>query len=240
MFANHFFIKADIYFHSGYYPSIFDQAREAEEKENHMAHERQGREDRQEELGGFLGKPTDWIDRFGRNFRVTKHTHLHGEKVEEILPWLRLSADLDPHRVETYTVAAYWLRTSLGQVDDAEQFLREGMRANPDSFELPYDLGRLFYENRHDPVRAGNLWKLALRRWEADEGTKKDANYVPFDKIIVHLGKAEEDQGHLAQAIKWLEMAKVHSPQPGALQKQIDALRSKEKPQSSGPTTDPP
>src|SRR5215467_13850880 len=24
VFANHFFVKADVYFHSGYYPSIFD------------------------------------------------------------------------------------------------------------------------------------------------------------------------------------------------------------------------
>ena len=227
IFANHFFVKADIYFHSGYYPSIFDQAREAEEKENHMAHEQQDPKDEHEDLGGFLGKPTDWIDRFGRNFRITEHTHLHGEKVEEILPWLQISADLDPHRVETYTVAAYWLRTSLGQVDDAEEFLREGMRANPDSFELPYDLGRLFYENRHDPVRASNLWRLALRRWQADEGAKQDPNYVPFDKITVHLAKAEEDQGHYAEAIKWLEMAKPHAPEPAALQKQIDGLQAR-------------
>ena len=32
MFANHFFIKADAYFHSGYYPSIFDQAQNAAPK----------------------------------------------------------------------------------------------------------------------------------------------------------------------------------------------------------------
>src|SRR3954469_9077135 len=29
VFANHFFAKADIYFHSGYYPSIFDRPKEA-------------------------------------------------------------------------------------------------------------------------------------------------------------------------------------------------------------------
>ena len=28
MFANHFYTKADVYFHSGFYPSIFDQARQ--------------------------------------------------------------------------------------------------------------------------------------------------------------------------------------------------------------------
>jgi len=25
LFANHFFIMADVYFHSGYYPSVFDR-----------------------------------------------------------------------------------------------------------------------------------------------------------------------------------------------------------------------
>ena len=29
MFANHFFVQADVSFHSGYYPSIFDQAHAA-------------------------------------------------------------------------------------------------------------------------------------------------------------------------------------------------------------------
>src|SRR6266851_4609101 len=29
LFANHFFTKADVYFHSGYYPSIFDHAQQA-------------------------------------------------------------------------------------------------------------------------------------------------------------------------------------------------------------------
>ena len=27
LFANHFFVKADVYFHSGYYPTIFDEGK---------------------------------------------------------------------------------------------------------------------------------------------------------------------------------------------------------------------
>ena len=37
---------------------------------------------------------------------------------------------------ETYTVTAYWLRERMGKVDEAEQFLREGLRENPDSYEF--------------------------------------------------------------------------------------------------------
>src|SRR5436190_4239734 len=110
VFANHFFVKADIYFHSGYYPSIFD--RNAPTKDaGHLA----GREDHDEKAheheheADFRGVPKDWIERFGRNFLITSHTHLEHGKEREILPWLKLSAELDPERVETYTVAAYWL-----------------------------------------------------------------------------------------------------------------------------------
>ena len=35
LFANHFFVKADKYFHSGYYPSIFDRA-EAPKDTRHL------------------------------------------------------------------------------------------------------------------------------------------------------------------------------------------------------------
>jgi len=62
MFANHFFVKADITFHSGYYPSIFDQARQAEEKDSDVAHA--GEQESKQLEQGFLGPPTDWIDRF--------------------------------------------------------------------------------------------------------------------------------------------------------------------------------
>src|SRR5437588_9986821 len=87
----------------------------------------------------FLGAPRDWVERFGRHFMITEHTHLQGGNEREILPWLRVSAELDPHRIDTYTVASYWLRSSLGKVDEAEQFLREGLRQNPGSYELWYE-----------------------------------------------------------------------------------------------------
>lgn len=227
MFANHFFVKADISFHSGYYPSIFDQARQSEEAENAVAHEGEHDDGEHQEKGGFMGEPTDWIDRFGRHFQITEHTHLEGARLREILPWLRISAELDPHRTETYTVAAFWLRKTLGKVDEAEQFLREGLRANPDSYEILFELGRLYYENRHDLARARGVLGLALRRWREREENLKEPNYLAFSKITGSLAKIEEDEGNNAEAIKWLEQLKTHSANPGAVQRQIDALRAK-------------
>ena len=106
MFANHFAVKADVYLHSGFYPSIFDQAAVAEQKEkleNEVGEEHKHTEDCEhaEHAGHahghagkrlpeghkcdttFMGQPRDWIERFGRNFVVTEHAHLEDGKAAQ-------------------------------------------------------------------------------------------------------------------------------------------------------------
>ena len=57
---------------------------------------------------------------------------------------------------DTYTTAAYFLRKELNTPDEAAKFLHEGIRNNPGSYELLYELGRLYHENYHDEQRARN------------------------------------------------------------------------------------
>jgi tetratricopeptide (TPR) repeat protein len=228
MFANHFFVQADVSFHSGYYPSIFDQTEKP--KPTAMAHNQNRNEhdeNEHEKQMAFLGEPRDWIERFGRHFRVTEHTHLAEGQEREILPWLKLSAELDPQRVQTYTVAAYWLRSRLGKVKEARDFLREGLRNNPDSYEILFELGRLYYENDHDAGRARNLWELALRRWTESESSKKDQDLFLLEQIAVNLAHLEEERGNYDRAIHLLELAKKASPRPADLDAQIAELRAK-------------
>jgi len=230
MFANHFFVEADVYFHSGYYPSIFDQQARPKDA-SHMAGEHGENEEQEHEKAmDFLGKPKDWIDRFGRNFFVTEHMHLGGGTEREILPWLRISASLDPQRIETYTVAAYWLRARLGKVKEAEQFLREGLRANPDSSEILFELGKLYYENYKDVQHARNLFQLALRKWtarNADQPAK--AALFQFEQIMTHLARLEEDQGNYREAADYLENLLTHdaTPNPEIIRRQIEELKQK-------------
>jgi len=229
-----FFREADVYFHSGYYPTIFDRSQAPKDTRHLTSQEEPGHEEagHDEERGhekemDFLGPPKDWVERFGRHFMVTEHTHLSGGAEREILPWLRLSAELDPQRVETYTVAAYWLRSRLGKVAEAEQFLREGLQANPDSPEILFELGRLYYQSHHDAARARNVWELALRKWTAQEAGKKDPDLFLLEQIAGNLSALEEQAGNLARAIELLQLAKKASPQPELLQKQIDDMKTK-------------
>ncbi|HEX3798537.1 MAG TPA: tetratricopeptide repeat protein [Verrucomicrobiae bacterium] len=234
MFANHFFVKADVYFHSGYYPSIFQQGYQHSENTEHLkddhdeAHETREEHEREEKSMSFLGTPTDWIDRFGRHFYSTKHTHLDkpGE-AREILPWLKLSAELNPNRIDTYTVAAYWLRERLGKPDEAEEFLREGLRANPTSYEILFELGKLYNENKHDPTVAINLWEMALRRWTEQDDAGLETDEHVYEQILANLANVEETQGNLRAALEYLDMELVVSPLPASIQAHIDDLQKK-------------
>lgn len=260
MFANQFIVMADVYFHSGYYPSVFDRRdgnaakgvvagtasghkedhsghkHDAEghcievEKENHSDHQHDEHghcEEHDDAAKGFMGEPRDWIERFGRRFKVTEHTHLENGQQREILPWLRLAADMDPQMVQTYTVAAFWLRSELGQVKEAEEFLREGLRNNPDSYEILFELGRLYNETSHDTNRARNVWQMALRRWEAQNLEAKKESIFPYEQITVNLGRLEAAAGNSLRAIQYLDLAKQVSPNPANLQRQIDEIQAK-------------
>ncbi|MGO8741516.1 MAG: tetratricopeptide repeat protein [Limisphaerales bacterium] len=233
LFANQFFTMADVYFHSGYYPSVFDLR---EEGQKEIVEESHGHTDSPEDeiKEDFLGKPKDWIDRFGRRFRITKHTHLGGGNEREMLPWLRLAADLDPQKIETYTVGAYFMRQHLNRPREAEAFLREGLRHNPNSYEILFELGRLYDENDHDTDRARDVWRLALYNWSKDPEAVKD-NKLAFEEITVHLARLEREAGNWQQAINWFQAAQKVSPDPNALQQRIDEIKKKMAAQTNAP-----
>ena len=229
LFANQFFTMADVYFHSGYYPSIFDLR---EEGPKEIVAESHGHTDSPEDeiKEDFLGKPKDWIDRFGRHFRITEHTHLEHMNEREILPWLRLAADMDPQKIETYTVGSYFMRMHLNRPREAEAFLREGLRNNPNSYEILFELGRLYNENDHDADRARNVWQLALRRWFATfkliPRTRRKTNSILKKSPFTSPG-SKRDAGNYENAIRWFQAAQKVSPDPGALQQQIDEIKTK-------------
>lgn len=231
MFADHFFVKADVYFHSGYYPSIFDQGRtnEVHISEQAGSDAPAGHEEHEHE---FLKPPRDWIEAFGRNFFNTAHTELTGAGVDEMLPWLRIAAELDPQRVETYTVAAFWLRGEMKRPHAAETFLREGQRANPDSSEILFELGQLYRDNYQDAVHARNLFLLAERKQAAQEKSSGEPDLPLKRRILVALARLEEAGGSFAAAIQHLQ--KLHDALPPEneparreLEKQIAELAQK-------------
>jgi tetratricopeptide (TPR) repeat protein len=236
MFANSFYVKADEYYHSGYYPTMFDD--NAAFQTTHMAADTGAVNDKNHgDEHGFLGPPRNWIDAFGRNFFPDRHTHLDeggpaddlsgSEKVGEILPWLKLSADLDPDNVQTYTVTAFWLRMRMNNVKEADAVLHEGLRNCPGSYDILFELGRLYYESYHDLDRARNVWEEGVRLWlKLDPEARKD-NRLVMEQLTTHLAKLEEDAGNLPHALEWLQAAQKVSGTPDIIGQQINRLKDK-------------
>jgi tetratricopeptide (TPR) repeat protein len=226
LFANQFFTMADVYFHSGYYPSVFDKG-SGEQKEIITASHGHKETEEEEKNEDFLGKPKDWIDGFGRNFKITQHTHLENHNEREILPWLRLATDLDPNKIETYTVGSFFLREHLNRPDQAEAFLREGFRNNPNSPEILFELGRVYHDSYHDLDRARNVWLLGVNKYMALTSDEMKESKLIFEELVVNLARLEDEAGNYEEAINWFHAAQKVSPDPSALQKQIDDIQKK-------------
>ncbi|MGB8368742.1 MAG: tetratricopeptide repeat protein [Limisphaerales bacterium] len=231
LFANSFFVKADAYYHSGYYPTIFDNNEPF--KTPHIGEDSGTMESKNSgDENGFLGRPHDWIERLNRNFFPSYHTHLdqggvdgEGEtEVKEIMPWLKISAELDEHRIETYLVTAYWLRVRMFKVNEAEQFLRDGLHANPGNAALLFELGRLYFDSRNQPVQARNLYLAALDSWGRENSGNPEPDKFLLSHILSSLAKLEGHEGNNAKAIRYFKMLKPISPSPDSIQKRIDEL----------------
>ena len=247
IFANNFFVKADEYYHSGYYPTIFDNNKAFEtphiaEDTGAVASHNEGEET------SFMGPPRDWLDAFGRHFIPNRHTHLDeggptddlskSSEVREILPWLELSSKLDPEDIRTYLVMAYWLRSKLNQVSEAERVLREGLRNNPGNPQLLFELGRIYDENYNEPDRARSIWEAAVRTWTEEEpgvpvsdrlklSNENFDNRFIYEQLQTHLAGLEEKANNDDAAIAHLQLAELASPKPEDIQSQIDDLRKK-------------
>ncbi|MBU0570625.1 MAG: hypothetical protein KJ995_04275 [Candidatus Omnitrophica bacterium] len=81
---------------------------------------------------------------------VTEHMHLEQDEVKEIIPWLYYAVKIDPHNVQTCVIAAYWVIDRLGKTREGVNFLREGLKNNPDSWEINAELGRVYFQDTKD------------------------------------------------------------------------------------------
>lgn len=234
LFANQIYLKADVYMHRGFYPSIFEQAQEVDARELHIAEAARQTADashHEEDEDVKIGQVHDRLEAFGRQFYPAIHTHL-GEsgtnKMElgEMLPWLKFAAELNPQKVDTYTVGAFFLR-QMGKNTEAADFLRQGLRANPGNPEILCELGRHYFD-QNDLERGRNLYELAYTQWERRESPKPPDQRDTFlgQEILTGWVRLEVKAGHRDRAAELLEKIKPISPHPENVQKRIEELKS--------------
>jgi tetratricopeptide (TPR) repeat protein len=133
---------------------------------------------------------------------------------------------MDPHRVQTYLTASFWLRTALNQPKEAEEFLREGLRANPDSFEMLLELSYVYDFSRKDARAARRLCELALQKWQKQEADGLKPSPKAEVEILDGMVRADRQLGDLPNLLADLEALKAISPGKEAIQRSIDETRA--------------
>ena len=112
-------------------------------------------------LLGFHGAAADllWI-------RIVQYvgTHFQGDKgYPQLARALDLATSLDPHFIEPYQFGALFLQMLAREPEAAVSLLEKGAAANPDRWELPHDLGRYYFLEAHDDVKALWWWERAAK-----------------------------------------------------------------------------
>lgn len=78
-----------------------------------------------------------------------EHVHTSEKETLEIMPWLRLATQSDPHNIEAYLVAAFWLNGECKQPKLALDVIEEAIRNNPGRYETFLEKGRLHLSNEN-------------------------------------------------------------------------------------------
>ncbi len=152
------------------------------------------------------------------------HLHLHGTtEIREIMPWLRFALRADPHNVEAYLVAAFWLAYEGGHANVARDVLLEGQRNNPYCARIQLALGRLdVHTGRFD--LALQAFDAALAFWDAQ--LDHDSEDARLDRVqgLLYRALLREEAGKTTEAIRDLTELVSLVPDPGALAKRRDQL----------------
>lgn len=127
------------------------------------------------------------IQYFGKHYEADR-------RYPKLYPLVDLVTSLDPQFLDAFRLGALFL-TIARQYPEAITIYEKGIAQNPDWWELPHDLGRLYYLELKDYPRA-------LTWWERTAKLPGHPHYIP--RFVARL---YAQTGHLETALElWQEM----------------------------------
>ena len=159
--------------------------------------------------------------------RISPHRHAHVDaaNAKEIIPWLWLAIRMDPHNVDLYLVASFWLAKDAGRPDVALEVLREGQCNNPFNPLIQLARGRILLKQRR-LEESTQAFDAGLAFWPgALPPDSEDARYGKAELLIYRTLLHELDD-EVDQAIRGLEAILELFPKRTDLEKRIAELRS--------------
>ncbi len=120
------------------------------------------------------------------------------EHFPQLYQLVDMTVSLDPHFLDAYRYGALFLVIAK-QYPQAISIYRKGIAAFPETWELPHDLGRLYFLELHDDAQA-------LRWWEQANRLPGRPDYLP--RIIARL---LSNTGHLETAFELWQAIHEHT-----------------------------
>jgi len=198
------FLQADVYYHGGIYDFTGNHT--------FCTHDAKGKEELRTHIHNFLGRLSKEID-------ITEHIHLKGDQTKEIIPWLYYSAKIDPHNTDAYTITAFYLSHIFGKNEDALDFLREGLKYNPDSWKINFEIGRMYFQCFNDPEKAVRFLSRAYLLQKEKPHDKFQQRYV-----LTLLAASYEAIGDEQSALKTYKHLSELCPKEETFKPRIDKI----------------
>ena len=142
-----------------------------------------------------------WIERMHDVISPAEHRHAEGKASIEIIPWLKLATDADPHNIDAWLVSAYWLETGLERPDLAEQALREAQRNNPDDYRILLERARLCIRTGRFE-QAANVLDASLKRWPGGQDPRDRQSLLDKAELLSDRGFLDEMGGRTNRAVE--------------------------------------
>ncbi|MFW6151425.1 MAG: tetratricopeptide repeat protein [Verrucomicrobiota bacterium] len=156
------------------------------------------------------------------------HVHVRDMDVQEIMPWLRLATKADPHNVQAYLVAAFWLRTGINRPDKALKILEEAQWNNPMNAKIQFAKARI-YITQKELSRARSALNAAVAFMEKGEDKSAPENKSLKARILSYRAILHEIAGNNRQAARDYEKVLALFPNRKHLKDRMEALKTGKK-----------
>ena len=232
--ADFLWLKVDKYLHNGVdlrgttdaekAAQTTDQVSSAKGEEGNRAH-RVG-----EETTIVPSKAHDWRGRFGDVERAIQpyqnmdgHTH---RDPKEALPLFRLMTISNPHFVPGYTIGGFMIARDKTKLKEAEAFLLEGAKQNPQSIEIEEGLGNLLTVHEHDfPAALPHLQKALALGAARDPKALTDDESESYENAFRWLVLGHRDAGNTKEAVEAARQGLAHFPQDPVCRHYLEGKR---------------
>ncbi len=157
------------------------------------------------------GKDRDWrgilgeIDRNIEPWRPGKPLH---SGPQQLIPWYRLLVKFNPHYITAYTNGAFFMTDFAQMPKMGVDFLLEGARNNPWSFEIQAKLGEIYFDSFQDYEKAAQALEKAAKlgmkekKWLADHKEEMDPTQKRlYRETFLYLARSYDKLGKLDKAL---------------------------------------